>query len=81
MRDGDVSRFNGLGVLKAVNNVSEEIAFALVGSLASDQVEIDRQIAGFSSVLQIMVRSSHQLGATRYGLNYTKDMTLPSHRH
>ena len=30
LRDGDKSRYNGLGVLKAVNNVNKEIPFARI---------------------------------------------------
>ncbi len=41
LRDGDKARFGGKGVLKAVNNVSEVIAPALLGSDAADQPGID----------------------------------------
>jgi enolase len=41
LRDGDKSRFGGKGVLKAVENVNDEIADALVGMDALNQVEID----------------------------------------
>jgi enolase len=44
LRDGDKSRFNGLGVLKAVNNVNEAIASALKGMSAADQAAIDRKL-------------------------------------
>ena len=44
LRDGDNSRFNGLGVLKAVNNVNEHIAAAIIGMLATDQVAIDHKL-------------------------------------
>ena len=44
LRDGDVSRFNGLGVLKAVTNVNEHIAAAIIGMLATDQVAIDHRL-------------------------------------
>lgn len=37
LRDGDKSRYNGKGVLKAVNNVNSEIADAVLGWDASDQ--------------------------------------------
>jgi len=43
LRDGD-SRFNGLGVLRAVNNVNEHIAAAVIGMLATDQVAIDHKL-------------------------------------
>lgn len=41
LRDGDKSKFGGLGVLKAVNNINEEIASAIVGMSVLDQVAID----------------------------------------
>ena len=42
LRDGDSSRYDGLGVLKAVRNVNETIAPALVGMDVSQQEDIDR---------------------------------------
>ncbi len=44
LRDGDDSRFDGLGVLKAVTNVNEHIAAAIIGMLATDQVAIDHKL-------------------------------------
>ena len=44
LRDGDSSRFNGLGVLRAVNNVNQEIAAAIVGMPATDQAAIDHRL-------------------------------------
>ncbi len=44
LRDGDSSRFNGLGVLKAVNNVNEEIAPAIIGMPATEQTAIDNKL-------------------------------------
>ena len=41
LRDGDQGRYNGKGVLKAVNAVNNEISDALSGMDAEDQVEID----------------------------------------
>jgi enolase len=41
LRDGDKSRYNGKGVLKAVDNVNEEIADELLGLDAIEQKEID----------------------------------------
>ena len=41
MRDGDKSRYNGKGVLKAVENVNGEIAENLLGMEAFEQKEID----------------------------------------
>lgn len=42
LRDGDKSRYLGKGVLKAVENVNEQMADALIGFPVIDQVEIDK---------------------------------------
>ena len=42
LRDGDKSRYLGKGVLKAVENVNEVIAEAIIGMDVTDQVGIDR---------------------------------------
>ncbi|MBE0596073.1 MAG: phosphopyruvate hydratase [Desulfuromonadales bacterium] len=44
LRDGDKSRYLGKGVLKAVDNVNDIIASALIGWEASDQIGIDRKL-------------------------------------
>ncbi len=44
LRDGNTSRFNGLGVLKAVTNVNEHIAPTIIGMLATEQVAIDHKL-------------------------------------
>jgi enolase len=41
LRDGDKTRYNGLGVMKAVNNVNKDIAAALTGMEAGGQEAID----------------------------------------
>lgn len=42
LRDGDVKRYCGKGVTKAVDNVNGPIADALIGMNVLDQIEIDR---------------------------------------
>ena len=42
LRDGDKARYGGKGVLKAVGHVNEELAEAVVGRDALDQVAVDR---------------------------------------
>ncbi|MCS7173431.1 MAG: phosphopyruvate hydratase [Armatimonadetes bacterium] len=42
LRDGDPARYLGRGVLRAVENVRQILAPALVGKDASDQVSVDR---------------------------------------
>jgi enolase len=44
LRDGDKQRYGGKGVLKAVANVNEAIAEALVGLDAADQIGIDEAL-------------------------------------
>lgn len=42
LRDNDINRYGGLGVLKAVDNVNNSITQALIGKEADRQKEIDR---------------------------------------
>ena len=44
LRDGDNSRFSGLGMLQAVTNVNEPIATAIIGMLATEQLAIDHKL-------------------------------------
>jgi enolase len=44
LRDGDSERYGGKGVLKAVRNIEETIAPAVLGMDASDQIAIDRAL-------------------------------------
>ena len=44
LRDGDAKRYLGKGVLKAVDNVKNKIAPALIGMNAENQLEIDEKI-------------------------------------
>jgi len=46
LRDGDKARFGGKGVLKAVDNVNENLAMELAGWDALDQVGIDEFMLG-----------------------------------
>jgi enolase len=44
LRDGDSSRFNGRGVLKAIANVNEHIAYAIIGISVTEQSAIDQKL-------------------------------------
>ncbi len=44
LRDGDKLRFNGKGVLNAVNNVNEIIAENIIGMFSEDQREVDNAL-------------------------------------
>jgi len=49
LRDGDNSRFNGRGVLKAIANVNEHIAPVIIGMPATDQAAIDHKLIELDS--------------------------------
>src|SRR5213593_235887 len=51
LRDGDKTRYAGKGVQKAVANVNEKIALALVGLDALDQVGIDSAMIALDGTL------------------------------
>ena len=44
LRDGDDKRYNGLGVLKAINKIQEVIAPKLIGLEVTKQSEIDKRL-------------------------------------
>jgi len=44
LRDGDKNRYNGKGVLKAVDHVNQEIAQAILGMNALDQAGVDQMM-------------------------------------
>lgn len=58
LRDGDKSKFGGKGVLKAVNNVNNDIAEAIIGMDATDQVFIDKTLIELDGT-----KNKSQLGA------------------
>ncbi len=46
LRDGDKTRYNGKGVLKAVENINDKIADEIIDFDAADQVAIDQFLIG-----------------------------------
>ena len=46
LRDGDATRFGGLGVLRAVDNVHNEIAPQIIGRSPLDQADLDAFLVG-----------------------------------
>jgi enolase len=44
LRDKDQARYNGLGVLTAVNNVNQYIAPVIIGLESTDQIDIDQHM-------------------------------------
>jgi enolase len=93
LRDGDKTRYNGKGVLKAVSNVNGAIASAISGMNAIDQGEIDRALIkldgtpdksrlGANAILGVSLAAAHA-AANSQGiplycyLNNAKTYTLP----
>lgn len=66
LRDGDKKRFGGKGVQKAVQNVNSEIADALIGQEAEDQVGID----------QLMIKLDGTDNKARLGANAMLGVSL-----
>ncbi len=78
LRDGDPKRFGGRGVLKAIRNIREEIAPALMGFSALEQEAIDRKLIeldgtpnkgrlGANAILGVSLAVAHA-GAAYLGL-------------
>ena len=78
LRDGDPRRFNGRGVLKAIRNIREEIAPALIGFSALEQEAIDTKLVemdgtpnkgrlGANAILGVSLAVAHA-GAAYLGL-------------
>jgi enolase len=66
IRDRDKSRFNGLGVLKAVQNVNTEIAKAIKGMPVENQQAVDKKI----------IELDGTLNKSRLGANATLGVSL-----
>jgi enolase len=76
LRDGDRTRFGGNGVLKAVSNVNDRIAPAVVGMSAFDQRAIDDALIGLdgtankgglgaNAILGVSLAVAHAAAASR----------------
>ena len=52
LRDNDLQRFNGFGVLKALNNISSVIAPKLIGKEVENQADIDNSLIGLDGSSQ-----------------------------
>jgi enolase 1/2/3 len=75
LRDGDKARFGGKGVLTAVRNVVEEIAPAVIGLDAADQVGLDELLVeldgtpnkgrlGANAILGVSLAAAHAAAAS-----------------
>jgi len=75
LRDSGAARFGGLDVMQAVGNVNGEIARALVGASARDQVALDRRLIeldgtpnktrlGANATLAVSMAAAHAAAAS-----------------
>src|SRR5262249_5522336 len=75
LRDGDKARYLGRGVLKAVRNVDETVAPALIGQDALAQAEVDRLLLdldgtpnkgklGANALLGVSLATAHAAAAS-----------------
>jgi len=51
LRDGDTTRYNGLGVLRAVDNVNNDIAQEITGMSALEQQHIDQRLVDLDGTI------------------------------
>ncbi|MDB5322582.1 MAG: Enolase [Phycisphaerales bacterium] len=76
LRDGDPRRYGGLGCRRAVENVNEAIAGALVGKVFADQQALDREMIeldgtpnkgrlGANAILAVSIAFARALAAAR----------------
>lgn len=76
LRDGDKTRYNGKGVLKAVTNVNEEIARLIIKSNAFDQQHLDEMLIqadgtenksklGANAMLGVSLAAAHAAAAQK----------------
>ena len=76
LRDGDKTRYLGKGVRKAVANVNQIIAPALIGADAADQAGLDarlidldgtdaKSVLGANALLGVSLANAHALAASR----------------
>ena len=91
LRDEDESRYEGKGVLRAVGNVNNEIAPAIVGLDAHDQEAVDRLLIdldgtpdksnlGANAILGVSVALAQAAAASRQVPLYRSlARTAPSH--
>src|ERR1700737_2322798 len=76
LRDGYARRYDGMGVLKAVDNVNDEIAAVLDGLIVTNQEAIDRTLIGLdgtpnksrlgaNAILGVSLACAHAAAASR----------------
>ena len=76
LRDGDTARYNGKGVLKAVNNIESVIGPALKGVSPFDQSDVDRRLLeldgtpdksnlGANAILAVSMAVAHAAASSR----------------
>ncbi len=83
LRDGDKNRYNGKGVLKAVENVNDKIADELIDFDAVDQVAIDQYLINLDGTPNKSVLGANAiLGVSLACAKAAAEaLTLPLYRH
>jgi len=83
LRDGDASRFAGLGVSRAVGHVVTEIAGALSGLDAASQAEVDRRMVELDGTANLARLGANAVLATSLAICRAAAGAagLPLHRH
>jgi len=67
LRDGDASRYLGKGVLRAVENINNEIAEALIGLDAQEQHFIDKTLIDLDGTEDKSRLGANAMLASQYG--------------
>ena len=82
LRDGG-SRFDGLGVLKAVANVNEDIAAAIIGMPATDQAAIDHKLVELDGTANKSRLGANAILGTSLAVAHTAAnlLGMPLYRH
>lgn len=83
LRDGDKARFNGQGVLKAVENVNKKIAPKIIGMDSADQVLLDNTMLALDGTLnKTELGANAILGVSLAAAKATADeLGLPLYRY
>ena len=83
LRDGDNSRFNGKGVLKAVANVNGPIAAAVTGMPAADQAAIDQKLINLDGTANKEKLGANAILGTSLAVAHAaaNSLGIPLYRH
>lgn len=81
LRDGDQSHFNGLGVLKAVDNINGKINRALTGSTFAFQSDLDQQLIDLDGTENKSQLGANAMLAVSIAFARTQAANIPLYDH